>query len=141
MSDTRQRQLANTALAGPYRLPPGRETELVDAAQALGWPVTCHRPANAANTSAWLTALGQALGLPAHFGANFDALYDCLTDPELLGEPGRLLILGNVAPLGEAVDILIAVLQAASDAWRDQGRALWALLDAPDLELDPLPGA
>ncbi|WP_303786137.1 barstar family protein [Azovibrio restrictus] len=139
MGNPRRQQLEDLALAGPHRLPPGSESELVAAATALGWPVTCHRPADARNTEAWLAALGQALGLPAHFGANFDALYDCLTDPGVMAAPGHLLILGNLACLGEEVDILIAVLQAASDEWRDQGRALWPLLDDPRLDLDPLP--
>ncbi len=139
MSSARRKQLEDLALAGPHRLPPDSEAELMAAAMELGWPVTCHRPADAADTGAWLAALGRALHLPEHFGANFDALYDCLTDQELIGDAGRLLVLGNLAPLGEDVDILIAVLQAASDEWRDQGRALWTLLDDPRLDLDPLP--
>ena len=126
-------------LAGPYRLPPDQEARLCAAAAELGWKTCVYRPENAAERTAWLAGLGQALGLPAHFGANFDALYDCLTDPEAIAAPGALLVLGGLAPLGADVDILIAVLQAASDTWREAGRPFWALLDAPGLDLDPLP--
>lgn len=141
MSTARQQQLEDKTLSGPYRLPPGTEPEVTDAACNLGWPLVCYRPESAADTGAWLAGLGQSLGLPEHFGANFDALYDCLTDPELMSAQGQVLILGNLAPLGDEVDILIAVLQAASDEWREQDRALWVLLDAPRLDLDPLPKA
>jgi len=134
-------QLQNVALAGPYRLPPGREQDLLDGAAALNWPRLTYRPTSATSTESWLAGLGQQLGFPEDFGANFDALYDALTDQELINPPGQVLILGNLAPLKDDVDILIAVLQAASDEWRETGRALWALLDAPALDLDPLPKA
>lgn len=141
MSNTRQQQLQNPDNAGPYRLPAGLEAELTGAASALEWPTATYRPTSASDTEQWLAGLGQQLGFPEYFGANFDALYDCLTDVEILNAPGQVLVLGNLTPLGEDVDILIAVLQAASDEWREQGRALWLLLDAPKLDLDPLPKA
>lgn len=136
-----QTPLQDIARAGPYRLPPGRETGLLASAASLGLQHLIYRPEGSPDTRAWLTGLGQTLSFPAHFGANFDALYDCLTDPDILSQPGLLLVLGNLTPLGEAVDILIAIFQAASDEWRDQERPLWVLFDAPDLDLDPLPKA
>jgi len=141
MSTARQPALEDKTLSGPYRLPPGSESDITAAAHALGWPLISYRPESATDARTWLAGLGQALGFPEHFGANFDALYDCLTDPGVLNSQGQVLILGNLSPLGDEVDILIAVLQAASDEWRDQDRALWALLDAPRLDLDPLPRA
>jgi hypothetical protein len=133
-------QLSDPALAGPYRLPAGQEAALVEAARALGWPVQVCRP-HVGDRDAWLAAVASALALPAHFGGNFDALYDCLCDPQQWQSGGCVLVLGGLDALGDDVDILIAVLQAASDELRERGFALWALLDAPHLDLDPLPRA
>jgi hypothetical protein len=133
-------QLSDPALAGPYRLPAGQEQPLSDTARALGWPVVVCRP-QVGDRTAWLAGLARALALPAHFGGNFDALYDCLCDPLQWQGNGCLLVLGGLAPLGDDVDILIAVLQAASDELRERGFALWALLDAAGLDLDPPPRA
>jgi RNAse (barnase) inhibitor barstar len=78
--------------------------------------------------------------LPDYFGGNFDALYDCLCDPDCLPDESCVLFIGNTQALGEeGCDILIAVLQAVADDWRDQGRSFWALFDAPGLDLTPLP--
>lgn len=41
-----------------------------------------------------MEALGQALALPAWWGRNLDALYDCLTEP---GRPVRLELEGREA--------------------------------------------
>ncbi|MDD3483228.1 barstar family protein [Azovibrio restrictus] len=133
--------LQDTARAGPYRLPPDREAGLLASAASLGLQHLIYRPEGNQDIRTWLAGLGQTLGFPEHFGANFDALYDCLTDTEILPQPGLLLILGGLTSLGDAVDILIAIFQAASDEWRDHERPLWVLFDAPNLDLDPLPKA
>lgn len=131
--------LERRELAGPYLLPAARRAVLLGAVSALGLPHVDLAPA-VAGRDEWLAAAGQALGFPATFGANFDALYDSLCDRDLLPQPVLLLFIGHTAGLGEdGVDTLIAVLQAAADDWREQGRALWALFEAPGLDLDPLP--
>lgn len=38
--------------------------------------------------------LRSALALPAHYGANLDALYDCLTE---IAEPTQIIVPANVA--------------------------------------------
>ena len=46
-----------------------------------------------------LDALGKAFELPAHFGKNMDALYDCITDLKPLSDaeqPGFVVILKNM---------------------------------------------
>ncbi|MGL5633043.1 MAG: barstar family protein [Azovibrio sp.] len=131
--------LNNLERAGPYRLPASLKPDLLATAQDLGWTSATVYPGGCGNAEQWLAELGKTLKFPEYFGANLDALYDCLVDTQVLNSKGLLLILGNLDSLGEDVDPLIAVLQAASDEWREQGRSLWALLDAPGLDLDPFP--
>ena len=60
--------------------------------------------------------LQEALGLPEYYGANLDALYDCLT---ALAEPTELTIQGKVADeayLGRYGQTLLLVLQDAAAA-------------------------
>lgn len=131
--------LARRELAGPYRLTPQRHDALLAEIGELALPCIEIRP-SATGRSDWLAEAGRALGFPDSFGANFDALFDCLCDRELLPQPTLVLLLGNTAGLDEAsCDTLIAVLQAAADEWRDQDRALWALFDGPGPDLDALP--
>ena len=125
---------------GPYRLAVNRLAELKTTLADRQWPVCEFTPDKAQSRDEWLRQLGLSLALPAHFGANFDALYDCLCDRAVLDQPALVLIFPDVAALGEeGSDTLIAVLQAAADEWREQGRRLWALFTAPGLDLDPLP--
>ena len=125
---------------GPYRLPASRLDEVKTAAANRQWKMLEFAPATAGDRTDWLGELGHQLALPAHFGANFDALYDCLGDREIMPHAALLLIFPDVKALGEAgSDTLIAVLQAVADDWREQGRRLWALFTAPGIDLDPLP--
>lgn len=125
---------------GPYRLPATRLDEVKAAAAERHWQLLEFTPAMKGDPSAWLRELGSQLAFPAHFGANFDALYDCLGDREILPQSALILLFPDVAALGEdGTDTLIAVLQAVADDWRVDGRRLWALFTAPGIDLDPLP--
>lgn len=60
--------------------------------------------------------LREALQLPAYYGANLDALHDCLTE---LAEPTELIIQGKVAEeayFGRYGAMLLRVLQDAAAA-------------------------
>lgn len=131
---------AKTEVCGPYRLRPDQVEAAVAAARAAGMTV-----ARIYLEGDWLAELGRQLQFPDYYGANFDALYDCLTDSQALPAQGCALFFdGKVEALQDEddespVDTLIAVIQAASDEWRDQGRGLWALFAIPGLPLDTLP--
>ena len=74
--------------------------------------------------------IGEGFGLPGHFGANLDALYDCMTDlkPEAgADQPGFVVILRNL-PVGEHFDrdqrdALLDVFREAADFFFDHGIA------------------
>ncbi|MEO8040770.1 MAG: barstar family protein, partial [Betaproteobacteria bacterium] len=46
---------------------------------------------------ALLDALAGALEFPPHFGGNWDALYDCLTDLDLADQPGLVLEIAGLS--------------------------------------------
>ena len=48
------------------------------------------------NKKALLKAIGQALAFPDWYGANLDALYDCLTDLTERNEKGWLIVLEHL---------------------------------------------
>jgi RNAse (barnase) inhibitor barstar len=113
---------------------------LTAEAETLGFPVFIISPEKATSTAEWLQHLAQQLNFPAYFGANFDALYDCLCDREVMPQAACVLMIKHLEALEEeGSDTLIAVLQAVADEWREQQRPFWALFSAPGLDLDPLP--
>ncbi len=81
-----------------------------------------------------LEQIGVKLGFPAWYGANFDALIDCLCDTDWQDEHPIILLQGLQA-LGEKqaeqFSTLINVLQAACDARSEDGPGLSILLDYP----------
>lgn len=50
----------------------------LDALRAAGWEVG--HVAQGDSKAEFLASVGEALGFPAHYGRNLDALWDCLTD-------------------------------------------------------------
>lgn len=77
-----------------------------------------------------MAALGKGFALPKHFGANLDALYDCLTDLEPSPDasaPGLVLIVENL-PEGPGFDVeqrdaLLDVFRDAADHFFDRDTA------------------
>lgn len=142
MSDT---LLTQADHAGLYYLPPARQAALEAAARQHHFP--CLKADIASHTKMALTLrqLGSALHFPVWFGANFDALYDCLTDPDWYPAKGHVIILSGIDHLRlsdpDDFTILIEVLQAAADTRREAGSPLWILLDTPARGIAPLPDA
>lgn len=77
-----------------------------------------------------LSAIAKAFTLPAHFGHNLDALYDCLTDmtpTEGASDPGFVVILENMPDVpgfgaGER-NAVLDVFREAADFFFDQKTA------------------
>jgi RNAse (barnase) inhibitor barstar len=74
-----------------------------------------------------LAALARDFGLPAWFGGNLDALYDCVTDLELTAGPGRpgIVIVIEHLPSGpgfgpRAQQALLSVFRDAAAAFAAQ---------------------
>lgn len=131
--------------SGLYHLPTARRSSVVKAASKLKLTVlvadiaTCKTAANA------FQELGNALHFPIWFGANFDALYDCLTDPDWQPGKGHVVLIDGIEHLRQAEPedfaTLIEVFQAASEARRATGSPFWILLDTPARGVAALPEA
>jgi RNAse (barnase) inhibitor barstar len=92
-----------------------------DTAMALV-EIACLPPANKHNL---LAALAKALQLPADFGMNWDAAWDCLNDPHWMVQRGFTLALSEAMPVdADALSTFLDIFSEACDAWRDQGQNL-----------------
>ena len=137
--------LKNAAQAGVYHLPPLRRTELEAAAKKHHFPVLTADIGVHQKMDKTLRNLGSALHFPIWFGANFDALFDCLADPDWYPAKGHVIVLSGIDSLRvsdpDDFTTLIDVLQAATEARRELGFPLWVLLDTPARGIPSLPEA
>ena len=82
----------------------------------------------------FLERIAAALGFPAWFGNNWDALYDCLADLSWRPGQGRVLILENVHDLRlaapDVLDTALAIMGDAALAWDERGLPLRVLVAA-----------
>jgi hypothetical protein len=75
-----------------------------------------------------MRTVSAALGFPAWFGANWDALEDCLTDLSWTGADGHVLLLEGVSALpAEENGIFQDVLRAAAADWAGRGHPFFAV--------------
>ena len=137
--------LKNAEISGLYHLNSARYAVLEASAGRVGFhlfqtDVTAH-----SSTEEVLRQLGRVLEFPSWYGANFDALFDCLTDPAWQPAKGYLLLINGIARLRltnpEDFATLIEVFQSVADAWRDRGIPFWILIDTPARGIPEFPEA
>jgi RNAse (barnase) inhibitor barstar len=79
-----------------------------------------------------MATLASALALPEYFGANWDALADCLTDLEWMPAKGYVLALHGLEGLARRSPrdyaMLLDVLADAVTFWREQDVPFYVLL-------------
>jgi RNAse (barnase) inhibitor barstar len=92
------------------------------------------------NKQGLMTALAARLDFPDYFGANWDALADCLTDFGWAPARGYVVRLTGLAGLARRPPrnfaILLDVLEDAAQVWAAEGAAFYVLLD----NAKPVPG-
>jgi RNAse (barnase) inhibitor barstar len=82
--------------------------------------------AEAATKQQVLTTIAESFFFPRHFGKNFDALHDCLTDlvHQAGPQPGFLVVLEQLPNTQkfdkEARETLLDVFRDASDYWAEK---------------------
>ncbi len=106
--------------------------DLARRARAAGVRLVRVRAGRASDKERLLDALARGLAFPAHFGANWDALHDCLTDLSWMGEGGLLVVVQGLDALARSspgdLRRVLEVLRDASGWWAVQGRTVLFLL-------------
>jgi len=103
-----------------------RVQDLQDAAGALGHHFLYANLAHAQSKQDVLDLIAQQFTFPSHFGKNFDALSDCLTDPlhKSGPQPGFIVVLEQIPATAkfdkEAREQLLDVFRDAADYWGDR---------------------
>ena len=124
--------LAKTRYAGIYHLPHSGQAALEQAAGELGFACLKADLEDADEMGVVLKRLGQQLDFPEWFGANLDALSDCLTDLSGKEAPGYVITLSGADTLhgnAEHFSALNEVFADASQHWKDQGVPFWIFYD------------
>jgi RNAse (barnase) inhibitor barstar len=142
MSDT---LLKKAKASGVFHLAPERHAAIEMDALSAGFRVVKANLCKALSMHEALLQLGAALNFPKWYGANFDALYDCLTDPDWQPAKGHVLLINGLAHLhsSDPADCatLIEVLQAAADINQSRHKPFWVMIDFPAPGLPSLPEA
>ncbi len=100
--------------------------DLQEAAQALGHHFLYANLSQALTKQDVLDMIGAQFTLPTHFGKNFDALYDCMTDPlhKSGPQPGFIVVLDQIPTNPkfdkEAREQLIDIFRDTADYWGDR---------------------
>jgi RNAse (barnase) inhibitor barstar len=103
-----------------------RVQDLQDAAGSLGQHFLYANLATAQSKQDVLDMIAGQFILPAHFGKNFDALYDCMTDPVYKSgpQPGFIVVLEQIPANGkfdkEAREQLLDIFRDTADYWADR---------------------
>lgn len=103
-----------------------RVSDLQEAAQKLGHHFLYATLGDAQSKQDVLDTIGAQFTLPTHFGKNFDALYDCMTDPlhKSGPQPGFIVVLeqipANLKFDKEAREQLLDIFRDTADYWADR---------------------
>lgn len=135
--------LKNAASAGLFHLPAARISDLPDLVARSHQLLLSVNVAAHGDIQDVLREFGTAFGFPIWYGINFDALHDCLTDPDWQLNKGLVLLISGLETLRrndlEAFATLIDVLRSAAAARSATGHPLWILLTSPARGVASLP--
>ena len=124
-------RLSDASKSGVYRV--SRTDEIVDATRGSALQVSRIRISGAGGKQALMDHIAAVLQFPAWFGANWDALEDCLADLSWSKAGGHVLVFEGAADLpADERGILLDVLASAAAGWLERGRPFFAVfLDGP----------
>lgn len=137
--------LKNPRRAGLYYLSPHRQAALRQHLAHSGLKALAADLSKARSIEEALDELGKALELPDWYGSNFDALADCLADPDWMPAKGHVILIRGISELRDvaaaSLPTLIDVFRSAAEARRADGTPFWILLDTPVRGVSPCPEA
>ena len=125
-------RLQDASRSGVYRV--ARADEIVDAVRGSELSV---KKVRYADKQSLLNNIAAALRFPEWFGANWDALEDCLSDLSWHPAAGHVLIFEN-AKEGDELGVLIDVLRSSAEFRAGRGKPFFAVFVDPARKL-PLP--
>lgn len=127
-------RLQDASRSGVYRAP--RAEEIIEAVRASKLSLAKIR---FDEKRALLDNIAAALDFPDWFGANWDALEDCLSDLSWREAPGHVLLFEQ-ARAGDDLGVLVDVLRSSAEYWAGRRRPFFAVfidsagaLPLPDL--------
>jgi RNAse (barnase) inhibitor barstar len=127
--------LKNADASGVYYLSAPRQATIEAEASHARFNVLAASISKDSSTAEVLAELGSAFKFPIWYGNNFDALCDCLTDPDWQPAKGHVLLINGLANLRASdpddLATLIEVLQSAAETRRESHNPFWILIDAP----------
>ena len=73
-----------------------------------------------------------AMKFPSHFGNNWDAFYDCITDFDWVGSEAYMIYFDHTDAFAahheSQLETVIELFQDAVDSWKGEGRSMLVLL-------------
>ena len=123
-------RLQDASRSGVYRV--ARADEVVDAVSGSGLSFA---KIEFADKMKLLNNIAAALEFPHWFGANWDALEDCLTDLSWREAAGHVLLFDRAKP-GDDLGVLIDVLRSSAEYWAGRGKPFFAVFVDPARELE-----
>jgi hypothetical protein len=132
MSGKLLQRLQDPARSGVYRVSGG--DALADALRGSELNMARMSLRGASTKEALLQRIAKALRFPEWFGANWDALEDCLTDLSWLEASGHVLIFEGFTA-GDDLGVLTDVLVSSAEFWAARRRPFFAVFVDPDRSL------
>lgn len=138
---------ADDCLSGLYRIDAGQRAAMLRAgALPEGYRAVVIEGSGVESREVFFDKLANALSFPSYFGRNWDAVYDCLTDPSVMPVERVVLVLDGFERFAvsepEQWRVALNVFGDASEFWTTLDRSLCVLLygaegHAPGLALLP----
>jgi hypothetical protein len=127
-------RLQDASRSGVYRA--SRPDAIVAAVRGSALALAEIALDGARDKTALLRRIAEALAFPDWFGENWDALEDCLTDLSWREASGHVLLIeGFQAVPKDDLGVLIDVLGAAGELWREHGTPFFAVFVDPQRRL------
>ena len=124
-------RLQDAAKSGAYRA--SRIDPIADAVRGSPLSFAALSLIEVTEKIALLRRIAAALGFPAWFGENWDALEDCLTDLSWREAQGHVLVLQGFQFLpADDLGVLIDVLTTAAEFWAARGKPFFAVFIDPE---------
>ncbi|HEY9618128.1 MAG TPA: barstar family protein [Microcoleaceae cyanobacterium] len=125
--------LTNQDQVGIYQLVTEIEVEaLFEFCRTHDFQLVCLDGQTITNKSEFLQACAQAMEFPQHFGLNWDALEDCLTDLDWLPAKGYVVLYEQPELFAQSEPIewstTLEIFQAAIEYWQNTNVPMYVLL-------------